>query len=181
MLVMPTSGNLPIAIFLHELTRALITVISTFETLPILVFLYGRSLAHAISIRTLELTAVSKMDDNFTLYSASLEASLKHITRLFHEFTMPFLHIRFPATRIAVSIPPDISSLPIFLSFEKLALILVSVCITEYTDSGSFTLHIVAFIVITILELIDALSILNVIFPITYIGVAISVLECSLS
>ena len=120
-----------------------------------------------------------EMDYDFSFNISFFKLTFVDITPLCCQFTMTILLVVFPIANISISIFPHISSYARFISIEKSTCIFIAVGISENAISSTFTVNIVTFVNVAILELIYTFTILVVFFPFTYIYIAISILECT--
>ena len=66
-----------------------------------------------------------------------------------------------------------------FRSLAEVACVAVAICIFEHSFARTLAFHIVTLIDVTILELVDSLSVLDVVTPVAYVDVTISIVVCS--
>ena len=90
------SRDLPIAVFLHELTVTHIVDIRTFKALAVLGLLDSLTIAHAVVVIAFKAGSVSIMYNHFTLYLAINELALKDIAVLLRQLTMSVLQVFLP-------------------------------------------------------------------------------------
>ena len=69
----------------------------------------------------------------------------------------------------------NVWTVAVLVSFEELARIFVAVGIFDDSVSGTFTFHVVTLVDISVLEFVDALSVLYVVFLLSGIDIAVGI------
>ena len=95
--------------------------------------------------------------------------------------SLSVLYAFFPISCINVPIVPRHRTEPGLEAFQEMPGILVTVFIAENPLPCAFAIHVFSFIALTVLEFIDAFSVLQVIFPLAVILVTICIDIDSLS
>ena len=88
---------------------------------------------------------------------------------------MSVLQVVFPCTFISIAVAPHEGSLTVFVAFDEVSCISVAVRIFENAFSRAFPLLVIAFIFIAILETIDSLSLLNIVAPLAFVNITVSI------
>ena len=82
-----------------------------------------------------------------------------------------------PLSGVGVAILPHQRALPVLVTLEELSCVFIAVGIGEDACSRAGSISILSLVDVTILELIDATSMLYVVLPLTHIDIAVSILE----
>ena len=159
----------------------MILLIGALKAISFLVLLNGRAIAFAVLKVTTELGAVSIANNALAMNSAIQELTFKDITTFHGQLATAIGCVILPFSHIGTAILPYQRSLSILGSLQQLSGITVAVGITEDSLTSAFSVDIVTIIIITIIEFIDALAILDVIGEVTNIGITVGITVSTLA
>ena len=132
-------------------------------------------------IDSLEAVAVGVMYHHVAIDISLLELAFKDVAVLLGQLSPTVLQVVLPAANIDVAILPYESTLSGTLTIHKLSGVFRTAGRAENSFTGTLTLRIITFIDITVMEFVDTLTVLDIILPVTNIGITVSIFKGTLA